>query len=94
MLSDSPVNKYKNKFMFHIVYRHLNYLFPGSTFFYGIIQNQAMAKVYLVDGVGDTLKRTADKAVAEGQDIVNLSSLKYILLARCSSLKLPLLILT
>ncbi|GBP65644.1 hypothetical protein EVAR_53453_1 [Eumeta japonica] len=38
------------------------------------------------DGVGGTLKRTADKAIAEGQDIVDLSSLKNILLARCSSI--------
>lgn len=46
ILSDSPVNQYKNKFMFHIIYHHINDLFPGTTFFHGIILNKAMAKVH------------------------------------------------
>ncbi|CAB3248809.1 unnamed protein product [Arctia plantaginis] len=40
------------------------------------------------DGVGGTLKRTADKVVAEGHDIVDLNSLKPILQSRCPSILL------
>lgn len=87
MLSDSPVNQYKNKFMFHLVYHHINDLYPGATFFAWNYSEPGHGKG-APDGVGGTLKRTADKAVAEGKDIVNLKSLKEILLARCSSIKL------
>ncbi|GBP47216.1 hypothetical protein EVAR_20218_1 [Eumeta japonica] len=77
--------EYKNKFMFHVVYRHINDLFPGTTFFSWHYSEPGHGKG-APDGVGGTLKRTADKAIAEGQDIVDLSSLKNILLARCSSI--------
>ncbi|KAI8442439.1 hypothetical protein MSG28_005952 [Choristoneura fumiferana] len=87
MLSDSPVNQYKNKFMFHIVYRHINDLFPGTTFFSWHYSEPGHGKG-APDGVGGTLKRTADKAVAEGRDIVNLNTLKEILSARCPSIML------
>ena len=73
--------------MFHIVSRHINYLFPGTTFFSWHYSEQGHGKG-APDGVGGTLKRTADKAVAEGRDIVNLNSLKNISLARCSSIML------
>ncbi|KAI8423498.1 hypothetical protein MSG28_012611 [Choristoneura fumiferana] len=84
---DSPVNQYKNKFMFHIVYRHINDLFPGTTFFSWHYSEPGHGKG-APDGVGGTLKRTADKAVAEGRDIVNLNTLKEILSARCPSIML------
>ena len=33
VLSDGPVNLYKNKFIFHVVSHHLSYVFPGITYF-------------------------------------------------------------
>ncbi|CAH0403160.1 unnamed protein product [Chilo suppressalis] len=87
MLSDSPVNQYKNKFMFHIVYRHINDLFPGTKFFSWNYSEPGHGKG-APDGVGGTLKRIADKAVAEGRDIVNLNALKEILSSRCPSIML------
>lgn len=67
-------------------YRHMNDLFPGAIFFAWNNSEPAHGKG-APDGVGGTLKRTADKAVAEDKNIVNLKSLKEILLARCSSIK-------
>ncbi|CAG4960799.1 unnamed protein product [Colias eurytheme] len=71
-------NQYKNKFMFHLVYHHINDLFPDATFFAWNYSEPGHGKG-APDSVGGTLKRTADKAVAEGKDIVNLKSLKEIL---------------
>lgn len=60
MLSDSPVNHYKNKFMFHLLYHHINDLFPGATFFAWNYSEPGHGKG-APDGVGSTLKITADK---------------------------------
>ncbi|XP_068624011.1 uncharacterized protein [Battus philenor] len=75
ILSDGPVNQYKNKFIFHIVSHHINDLCPGTTFFSWNYSEPGHGKG-APDGVGGTLKRSADKAVAEGKDIVDLNSLK------------------
>lgn len=87
ILSDSPVNQYKNKFVFHIVFNHIKDFFPGTTFFSWNYSEPGHGKG-APDGVGGTLKRSADKAVAEGRDIVNLNTLKEILSTRCSSIML------
>lgn len=62
-------------------------MFPGATFFAWNYSEPGPGKG-APDSVGGTLKRTADKEVAERKDIVNFKSLKEILLPRCSSIKL------
>lgn len=87
MLSDGPVNQYKNKFMFEMVCRHLKDLYPEITHFSWHYSEPGHGKG-APDGVGGTLKRTADKVVAEGHDIVDINSLKPILQFRCPSILL------
>lgn len=87
ILSDSPVNQYKNKYMFHMVSCHLKSLYPWISFFSWHYSEPGHGKG-APDGVGGTLKRTADRAVAEGKDIINLNSLKNILESRCPSIML------
>ncbi|CAD6223678.1 GSCOCG00011761001-RA-CDS, partial [Cotesia congregata] len=58
ILSDGPVNQYKNKFIFHIVSHHMNDLFSGITFFSWNYSEPGHGKG-APDGVGGTLKRTA-----------------------------------
>ncbi|CAF4845716.1 unnamed protein product [Pieris macdunnoughi] len=82
MLSDGPVNQYKNKFMFEMVRRHLSLIYPEIAYFSWHYSEPGHGKG-APDGVGGTLKRTADKVVAEGHDIVDLNSLKPILQSRC-----------
>lgn len=81
--------------MFDILYRYISDWFPGITCFSWNYSKQAHSKGAL-DGVDGTLKIIADKAVAEGKDIVNLGLIKDIVLSRCSSImlfELPLIIL-
>ncbi|KAG5895746.1 hypothetical protein JTB14_029516 [Gonioctena quinquepunctata] len=40
------------------------------------------------DGVGGTLKRSADQAVAEGKDVIDLNVLKNVLSSKCPSIML------
>ncbi|KAG5882197.1 hypothetical protein JTB14_010645 [Gonioctena quinquepunctata] len=40
------------------------------------------------DGVGGTLKRSADQAVAEGKDVTDLNVLKNVLSSKCPSIML------
>ncbi|KAL4720760.1 hypothetical protein ACJJTC_007605 [Scirpophaga incertulas] len=87
MLSDGPVNQYKNKYMFEMVCRHLKDFYPEITHFSWHYSEPGHGKG-APDGVGGTLKRTADKVVAEGHDIVDLNSLKPILQSRCPSILL------
>ncbi|CAH0554935.1 unnamed protein product [Brassicogethes aeneus] len=87
MLSDGPVNQYKNKFMFEMVCRHLKDLYPEITYFSWHYSEPGYGKG-APDGVDGTLKRTADKVVAEGHDIIDLNSLKPILQSRCPSILL------
>lgn len=87
MLSDGPVNQYKNKFMFEIVCCHLKKMYPEIKYFSWHYSEPGHGKG-APDGIGGTLKRTADKVVAEGRDIVDLKSLKPILQTRCPSILL------
>ncbi|CAH0547526.1 unnamed protein product [Brassicogethes aeneus] len=87
LLSDSPVNQYKNKFMFHVVFHHLRYFFPGITYFSWNYSEPGHGKG-APDGVGGTLKRSADQAVAEGKDITDLTVLKDVLVSKCPSIML------
>lgn len=67
IINDNPINQYKNKFMFHIVSRYINVLFSGRIFFLCHYSELGHGNG-TPDGVGGT-----DKAVAKGQEIVNLS---------------------
>ncbi|CAH2093998.1 unnamed protein product [Euphydryas editha] len=87
MLSDSPVNQYKNKFVFHIVSHHLKYFLPGINNFTWNYSEPGHGKG-APDGVGGTLKRSADQAVAEGKDVTDLNVLKNILSSKCPSIML------
>ncbi|KAG5880778.1 hypothetical protein JTB14_015287 [Gonioctena quinquepunctata] len=79
ILSDSPVNQYRNKFVFHIVSHHLKYFLPDINNFTWNYSEPGHGKG-APDGVGGTLKRSADQAVAEGKDVTDLNVLKNVLI--------------
>lgn len=87
LLSDSPVNQYKNKFMFHVVSHYLTKFFSDVTYFTWNYSEPGHGKG-APDGVGGTLKRSADQAVAEGKDITDLTVLKGVLISKCPSIML------
>lgn len=59
-----------------MAYRHISDFCPGTTFLSWDYSERGHCQG-APDGVS-TLKRTANKAVAESQDIINLSPLKEI----------------
>lgn len=87
MLSDGPCTQYRNKKMFYLLLKHTQELFPG-------IQNltwnytEAGHGKGAPDGVGGTLKRTADRIVAEGKDVNTFDSLINVLKKECTGIKL------
>ncbi|KAL3272070.1 hypothetical protein HHI36_022532 [Cryptolaemus montrouzieri] len=87
VLSDSPVNQYKKKFIFHIVSHHLKYFLPDINNFTWNYSEPGHGKG-APDGVGGTLKRSADQAVAEGKDVTDLNVLKDVLSLKCPSIML------
>ncbi|KAG5893974.1 hypothetical protein JTB14_006578 [Gonioctena quinquepunctata] len=87
ILSDSPVNQYKNKCVFHIVSHHLKYFLPGINNFTWNYSEPGHDKG-APDGVGGTLKRSADQAIAEGKDVTDLNVLKNVLSSKCPSIML------
>lgn len=87
MQSDGVVTQYKNKTMFFIISSKLHEFFPNIpilTWNYSVSGHGKGAP----DGVGATLKRTADKLVAQGGDIENLPKFITLLQDRCKGVKL------
>ena len=84
-LSDGPATQYKNRLMFHVISNYITHFLPDVTIFtwnYSIAGHGKGA----ADGIGGTLKRTADLAVAQGKDIANINQLINILKERCPAI--------
>ena len=83
ILSDRPCTQYRNKKMFHLLRYYAQELFPD-------IQNltwnytEAGHGKGAPDGVGGTLKRTADRIVAEGKDISTFETFIEVLRKECT----------
>ncbi|CAH2108576.1 unnamed protein product [Euphydryas editha] len=69
-LSDSPSSQYRNKTMFYIISK-LHWYFRNLELVTWNFSEAGHGKG-AADGVGGTIKRTADAAVAKGKDIVTL----------------------
>lgn len=87
ILSDGPVTQYKNKINFHIISHHIKEFLPSVLYFTWNYSESGHGKG-APDGIGGTLKRTADKAVAEGKDVASLQDLMAILMERCPGVRL------
>ncbi|CAH0555425.1 unnamed protein product [Brassicogethes aeneus] len=81
-LSDGPATQYRNRFMFRVISSFSNHFLPNIEILTWNYSEAGHGKG-AADGVGGTLKRTADQAVAEGKDISNISQLIDILKERC-----------
>lgn len=73
-LSDSPSTQYRNKKIFYFLAGHMKYFIPRISALTWNFSEAGHGKGAL-DGIGAVLKRTADRLVAEGNDIPNLASL-------------------
>ena len=82
MLSDSPVTQYRNKTMFQIISNYLEKIIPTIEHFSWNYTETGHGKG-APDGVGGTLKRSADRAVAEGKDVPNFDALISVVKKRC-----------
>lgn len=85
-LSDSPSTQYRNKFMFAFLVCHLPKYFPhikNITWNY----HEAGHGKGAPDGVGGTCKRTADRIVAQGNDIGTFDSLVDVLRKNCPGIR-------
>ena len=81
-LSDGPATQYKNKYMFYILGTHLKTLFPNICNFTWNYFEAGHGK-RAADGIGAVCKRTADRYVAQGNDLLNFHSLYSILREKC-----------
>lgn len=64
-LCDSPSTQYRNKTLFSLILKHLSQFSTSITWNYSECGHGKGAP----DGIGGTIKRTANKLVAEGRDI-------------------------
>ncbi|CAH2105374.1 unnamed protein product [Euphydryas editha] len=72
-ISDSPTGQYRNKKMFYII-SQLQWHFPNLRVVAWNYTESGHGKSS-ADGVGATIKRTADRIVAQGYDIVDIETL-------------------
>ncbi|CAH2098872.1 unnamed protein product [Euphydryas editha] len=72
-ISDSPTGQYRNKKMFYII-SQLQWHFPNLRVVAWNYTESGHGKSS-ADGVGATIKRTADRIVAQGCDIVDIETL-------------------
>lgn len=84
-LSDGPTTQYRNRKMFYLVVNYLTQRYPKIT---SIIYNfsEAGHGKGAADGIGAVIKRTADRLVAEGNDINNFDILLKVVKERCSNM--------
>ena len=73
-LSDGPSTQYRNKSIFYLLQYRLRDFFPFLNYASWNYSEAGHGKG-APDGVGGTIKRTADKLVAQGNDILNVESL-------------------
>jgi len=83
-LSDGPVTQYRNRDYF-LMTQYLTEIYPQILEIEWLFSEAGHGKGE-ADGVGGTTKRTADSAVAHGQDVNCLQKLKDLLDVRCPSI--------
>lgn len=86
-LSDGPVSQYKNKTMFFILACKLHEMYP-NLITYSWNYHEAGHGKGAPDGIGATCKRTADQAIAQGQNISNLQEFVATLRERCPKINI------
>lgn len=87
MLSDGPVTQYKNRTSFHIILNHLHSFIPTVKYFTWNFSETSHGKG-APDGIGAVLKRTADRHVAQGNDISCFQDFVAILKEKCPGIHL------
>lgn len=73
-LSDGPATQYRNKTMFYFLANELREFYPQMKSFTWNYSESGHGKG-APDGIGGTVKRTADRLVAQGTDLMNLNIL-------------------
>ena len=84
-LSDGPVTQYRNRDLYFLMTQYLTEIYPQILEIEWLFSEAGHGKGE-ADGVGGTTKRTADSAVAHGQDVNCLQKLKDLLDVRCPSI--------
>jgi len=83
-MSDGPVTQYRTRDLCILVTQYLTERFPQIRHIEWIFSESGHGKGE-ADGVGGTTKRTADNAVAHGQDVDSIEKLSALLSDRCPS---------
>lgn len=84
-LSDSPSSQYRNKTMFFIITKLYWYISSLERITWNYSESGHGKGA--ADGVGGTLKRTADAAVAKGKDIANLDSFVQVITSNTQNIE-------
>ncbi|GBL94286.1 hypothetical protein AVEN_127493-1 [Araneus ventricosus] len=83
IISDSPTSQYRNKLNYYLFTKEIVKYFPAlasATWNYTESGHGKGAP----DGIGSIIKQSADKAVAEGNDILDVDALYTVLRERCT----------
>ena len=87
ILSDGPSSQYRNKKIFYLISNHLSSLLPNlSTCTWNF--NEVGHAKSASDGVGATLKQTADRVEGEGHDVENFEKFMSVFKLKCTGIKL------
>lgn len=86
-ISDSPSTQYRNKTMFHFLATNLKIYYPLLHKFTWNYSEEGHWKD-APDGIGGTCKRTADRIVAQGEDLVDFGILFEKLKINCHGIHL------
>lgn len=86
LLSDSVVNQYRNKTMFHFIGTQLTKLFKVKELRWHYSESGHGKGA--PDGIGGCLKRNADNLVAQGRDISSFAQFLFELGNQCSGIKI------
>lgn len=86
MLSDSEVNQYRNKTMFHLIGTHLTQIFKFKELRWHYSESGHGKGA--PDGIGGCLKRNADSLVAQGRDISSFENFLFELGNQCPGVKI------
>ncbi|XP_062532769.1 uncharacterized protein LOC134198688 isoform X1 [Bombyx mori] len=84
ILSDGPATQYRNKTMFHMLANYVSKISNVETIVWHF--SEAGHGKGAPDGVGGCVKRTCDKAVANGQDISDIDSFVDCLKGTCRAI--------
>lgn len=89
-LSDAPATQYRNKYMFAILISEIIPLFPKLASLTWNFSESGHGKG-AADGVGATLKRTADRIVSHNQDVSNFQEFSKIVVDEIKGIKITLI---